>query len=248
MLGTLDLRIRPATSDVSTRATDHSAYSIGDPHFKHFRSNVKFDCQAVGTYNYISDRNLQVNSELAPWGNNASVNIRTGIKIADLENPGQFKKILVDRDGTVTINGQAITAGSAPVEFATGIPGADGKLKPGFLKYEGNCVIINSGEYEMKITIHRGSHIDFSDVAVTDVGIQADGRRSTGMLGDLADPRAEQRAATDNMGTGAFTRPLSDYKLGGTDLFGDDFNVNQFQAQRLTRSEWGIGAGRVVGS
>ena len=247
MLGRLDLRITPETSG-TTKATSNSSYSVGDPHFKHFRSNQTFDVQAVGTYNYISDRNLQVNSELAPYGNNASVNIRTGIKIADLDHPGQFKKILVDRDGTVTINGQAITAGSDPIEFATGIQGADGKLKKGFLKYENGSVTINSGEYEMKITIYQGSYIDFTKVSVTDAGIVADGRRSSGMLGDLADPNSSQNAATDNMGTGALSRPLADYKLAGTDLFGDDFSVNQFGTERLTRSEWGVGSGTVTTS
>ncbi len=155
-------------------ATNEQARVEGDPHF--FDPDMQgghWDFQGIAGhyYNYLTDTNLQVSAQHKQAGGNTTVidNMRF-----TLDSPGHTFDIRANANGTVTVDGQALTN-----QQTLQIP------PQGSVQLAGNQLTVITPEYIITASLN-GGNID-AQFATREQGVWADGRAPTGLVGQQFD-------------------------------------------------------------
>lgn len=153
----------------------------GDPHFIG-ADGGKFDVQgeAGKTYNLLSDKGFQMNGRFDKWGGDPRQTVVGEVGISAGSN-----YISVSKNGTATVNGQALKDGQR-------VALRDG----GYAEKRGNDIVVKKGEWEVNFQT-RGDHINM-DIK-TDNAI-ADGVKPHGLIGQTFDGDGKARNGDRYMG------------------------------------------------
>jgi hypothetical protein len=187
----------------------------GDPHLVGF-DGEKYDVmgQSGKTYNMISDKNLQYNTEFADFGtgNGATVIGAAGIQV------GNNKVALDAKTKSATVDGIAMTVGQKVTLD-----------KAGSATWDGSSLAVTSSEYSINLTVKKDPNgTDYLDSAVKITGNPfGDNVKPHGLLGQTADGVAGAKDTGIDQGKQGGTvidGTVSDYEVSG--LFDTAFQKN----------------------
>jgi hypothetical protein len=163
-------------------ATNQKSRIWGDPHIEE-ADGGKYDFNATGTYNVLTDKDLALNTLKVSGPGITSIIKEAGLTVGS-------NKIGVKADGAVTLDGKAMTAGQS----ATLANGSK-------ISYDGTRLNVNTPEYNIRFTT-KESYQGFTymniDVESKADGVAKDGVLPTGLLGETYDEDSVQQTATKN--------------------------------------------------
>ncbi len=241
-----------------TRSRHFRGAIYEDPHFEGLEGgkNEKYDVtgEAGKTYSIISDQNLQYNSRFVKASDGNTYLGDLGFKVGTPDSGvTEIKFVQHDdasnQDNVLTLNGKTLADGETQ-EFDTGLKDSEGRKVLGFVSRHGDETVINTGEYEIHLK-DKGEYFN-QRVAITELGVQSDGVKPHGLLGQTGDFDGVLRQGTGKQGEGALDGDDSVtvdqyytlYEVA--DLLGDPSKANgkfnRFQIAAQLEKRFGVGA------
>jgi hypothetical protein len=175
----------------------------GDPHFEG-GDGGRYDVQgeAGKTYSLLTDHGLDLRGRFDAWSAGATVVGKTGLTLTGEDD--QTSEIAFNKDGTATIDGQAMEEGKT-------YDLADGGTA---ILEEGVLTVKTAEGYTIEQSTRGSGDRAFINIDVTtgENGV-GNGQLPGGLLGQSFDADSEARVGTGNQGEGAIEGSVEDYEV-----------------------------------